>query len=58
MTRVYDLRAGAQMQILIADGVTESGAIEYLENVIRDLRVFSLSSGMPSSYPDGTFIED
>jgi len=53
MTRIYDLRAGAPVQILFADGISTKVAIEFLQRTIRDLEHFGLSRGKPNSLPTG-----
>src|SRR2546426_9530560 len=51
--RVYDLRAGAPVQILLAEGISKEAAVEYLQCVIRDIENRGIMSGAPHSLPNG-----
>jgi hypothetical protein len=52
-TRVYDLRAGAIVQILFADGLPKEVAIENLQAAIRHIETMDMPAG-PILLPDGT----
>jgi hypothetical protein len=55
-SRVYDLRKGAQVQILFPDGMPDNVAIEYLQDAIRHIEMFGLPKG-PLTFPDGSDAE-
>ena len=55
-SRVYDLRAGAIMQILFVDGLPNEQAIEYLRAAITHLEVMDMPKG-PILLPDGSQAE-
>lgn len=56
VSRVYDLRLGATVQILIADGVTKDDAIEYLQSAIQHIEGGGLPDTTPLYLPDGRVI--
>jgi hypothetical protein len=57
-SRVYDLRAGAPLQILLVDGMTKELAIEFLEDAIRHIEVMGIPpKEAPVLSPDGTDVE-
>jgi hypothetical protein len=57
-SRVYDIRAGAPLQILFADGITKEVAIEFLKDAVRHIEVLGLpTKGAPIFYPDGTNVD-
>lgn len=53
MKRVYDLRAGAPVQILFANGISKDRAIEYLQCAIREIEISGIMEGLPDSVPNG-----
>ena len=55
-TRVYDLRAGAIVQILFADGLPKEIAIENLQAAIRHIETMDMPAG-PILLLDGTSTE-
>ncbi len=57
-SRVYDIRAGAPLQILFADGMTKELAIEFLQDAVRHIEVLGLPpKEAPVFYPDGTNVD-